>query len=823
MGEVYRADDLQLGQSVALKFLPVHLSADPTALARLRNEVRVARQISHPNVCRVYDLGEAEGQYFIAMEYVDGEDLRSVLRRLGRPTGEKALEIARELCAGLAAAHRAGVLHRDLKPANIMIDGRGRVRITDFGLAGFARELPRDDSAGTPAYMAPEQFSGSESSTRTDLYALGAVLYELFTGQRAFDADSVSGLRRLQRTASLTAPSHLVDGMDPVAEQVIVQCLEMDPRARPSSALDVAAKLPGGDPVTAALAAGETPSPEMVAAAGGEGALRPTIAIACLMAIIAGMLAIAALNERVALFRLAPPAKPAVVLADRAREILTRLGHDSKPLDVAYRYEAYDGYLEHVRDTDARLTRWQRLSHRRPSVYWFWYRESPAPLVASNSIGAIRFHDPPLTTPGMVGVKIDHEGRLAVLVVVPPQVDIESSPTDSSIHGQLFEAAGLDLADFQETEPRWNPGIYAEERAAWVGHYPRQEDWPLRVEAAFYGGRPVYFQVIESFDEPREGWLDDQRSFVESAGEWAKTWLLVIALVVPAVLARRNLRRGNGDRRGAMRLGVVVWLLSLLTWLFYADHTSKIDAEVNLFIVNLSVAVLMGFWTGLVYLALEPYVRRLWPETLVSWTRLLMGRIRDPRVGRDILLGALAGVVVIVLQRLEWLVPPLLGVAPSIPCGACSEALLGGTKPLADLLHPKLLADPLFILLFLTIFRFVLRKRRLAVAGAFVFFVLLDSHWYPDHLAGAAIGSALIQVLLVWSLLLLLLTRAGLLSLVSAFFFSRVLQCWPVTLDVSAWYAGSSLTLLALLGAVATLAMFSSLGSDSRLNVRSMR
>src|SRR5439155_15291943 len=129
MGEVYRATDLALGQAVALKFLPESTAADERALARFYNEVRVARQVTHPNVCRVYDVGQAEGLHYISMEFVDGEDLASLLRRIGRVPVDKALETARKLCACLAAAHEKGVLHRDLKPANIMIDGRGQVVI----------------------------------------------------------------------------------------------------------------------------------------------------------------------------------------------------------------------------------------------------------------------------------------------------------------------------------------------------------------------------------------------------------------------------------------------------------------------------------------------------------------------------------------------------------------------------------------------------------------------------------------------------------------------------------------------------------------------
>src|SRR5262250_1935524 len=179
MGEVYRAEDLTLSQVVAIKFLPQKLSQDPATLSRFHSEVRVARQVSHPNVCRVFDIGEAEGSLFLTMEYVDGEDLASVVRRIGRLSPDKATEIARQICAGLAAAHERGVIHRDLKPANVMLDGAGKVRITDFGLAGIAASIEGAEiRAGTPAYMAPEQLEGKEVTVKSDIYSLGLILYE---------------------------------------------------------------------------------------------------------------------------------------------------------------------------------------------------------------------------------------------------------------------------------------------------------------------------------------------------------------------------------------------------------------------------------------------------------------------------------------------------------------------------------------------------------------------------------------------------------------------------------------------------------------------
>src|SRR6185369_2344781 len=145
MGEVYRAHDLKLDQIVALKFLPAATARDPRLLERFRGEVRIARQVSHRNVCRVHDIGEADGSAFISMEYVDGEDLGSLLKQIGRMPPDKAIEIARKLCAGLAAAHEKGVLHRDLKPANIMLDSQGHVLIMDFGLAAAAGAIAGGD------------------------------------------------------------------------------------------------------------------------------------------------------------------------------------------------------------------------------------------------------------------------------------------------------------------------------------------------------------------------------------------------------------------------------------------------------------------------------------------------------------------------------------------------------------------------------------------------------------------------------------------------------------------------------------------------------
>jgi Tfp pilus assembly protein PilF len=233
MGDVWRADDLTLQMPVAVKV--IH-AARPDSRARLLNEVRLARQITHASICRVFDVGEADGGVvFYTMELVNGEDLASLLRRVGRLPTEKVIDIARQLCAGLIAAHARGVLHRDLKPGNILIDDRGQVRITDFGIALSRGEADHHALTGTPGYMAPEQRThGATLSDRTDLYALGIVLYELLTGQHPFEESGV---------ARPALPSALAGSVDPQLEQLIMQLLAVNPDERPASAIVLAEAL----------------------------------------------------------------------------------------------------------------------------------------------------------------------------------------------------------------------------------------------------------------------------------------------------------------------------------------------------------------------------------------------------------------------------------------------------------------------------------------------------------------------------------------------------------------------------------------------------
>ena len=265
MGEVYRADDLMLKEPVALKILPKELGNRRSVLEALRNEVKQARQVSHRHVCRVHDIGEIEGRPLLSMEFIEGEDLASLLRRIGQLPAAKGLQLARQLAAGLNAAHEEGVLHLDLKPANLMIDRKGDIKISDFGLARLASSVEEERRiAGTPAYMAPEQALGGDLSPRVDIYAFGLILYEMFTGRRAFEERRFEEIRSYHTNPRpIPPPSAHAKDIAPVLEQLILSCLEPDAGRRPESfeALSEALDSIGDDEDGGALVvdAGENP------------------------------------------------------------------------------------------------------------------------------------------------------------------------------------------------------------------------------------------------------------------------------------------------------------------------------------------------------------------------------------------------------------------------------------------------------------------------------------------------------------------------------------------------------------------------------------
>ena len=717
MGEVFRAEDLTLEQEVALKFLPAEIASDPAALERFHGEVRVARQVSHPNVCRVFDIGMADGTPFITMEYVDGEDLSTLIRRVGRFSQDKGLEIARQICAGLAAAHEQGMLHRDLKPANILLDGRGRIRIADFGLASVAGQVKSGEiSSGTPAYMAPEQLAGQEVTVKSDIYALGLVLYEIFTGKRAFDAATVAELQRTRETSAPASPTTLVRDLDPIIERVIFRCLERDPAMRPNSALQVAAALPGGDPLAAALAAGETPSPEMVAAAGSTEGWKPLYIVGCLAIILIGMVIEFALVGKSRLYGATDMPKPPDVLEARAQELLHNFGYTERVAAMASGFDADGTFLDWVDRKDRSQDKWHHVENG--TVYW--YRTSqqdfnPRQILSSYSIGHVSSSDPPHEDPGMVMIELNPEGQLTDLRAVtqrrPIPADLQKKPDWSS----LLVAAGFDPAKCTPTTPSVNPYSYADAIAAWTTDAPDRPGTKLEIDAAAYAGRPVYFAERGPWSPTPDVPARDQRNDMQ---------ILFALIVLGAVtisgvfFAWQNLKNQRGDREGAFKLAVFIFAVDLLAWVIGTTHVAGQWEAYNL-TLELAWASLSALFMWMMYIALEPFVRRRMPKLLITWSRLLSGQWNDPMVGRDILAGA---ALAMFTQAIGHLNIPFNAwrhwAPPGLDAGATTY-LIGGPVVFAQLVSQvnSALFNGLAILFLYVIFEWIFRKRWLAMAA----------------------------------------------------------------------------------------------------------
>ena len=814
MGEVYRADDLKLGQPVALKFLPDRFLSDGAALARFHREVRVARQVSHRNVCRVYDIGELDGHHFLSMEYIKGEELSSLLRRIGRLPGDKALQIARQLCAGLAAAHESGVMHRDLKPSNVMIDGDGNARILDFGLAGLAEEFRDDEiSAGTPAYMAPEQLDGKAVTMRSDIYSLGLVLYELFTGKRAFDAATLGELMKLRRSDTTPAtPTSIVKDLDPVVERVIDRCIQKDPLRRPSRALEVAAALPGGDPIAAALAAGETPSPEMIAAAPREGGLRPAVALTLLGGFLVTLTLVCVLSKKTTLPARVPLEKSSEVLKERAREITQRLGYNKPPVDTARGFITDQNYFQYVSQNDSSPSKWDKLASGEPPAIVFWYRQSPQYLVPFNGI-EVTLEDPAQRLAGMVSVRLDTLGRLREFIAVPTQVNEPqsipaASPSSVPDWSNLFREAGFDIYLFKPSSPQKLPDTYADARAAWDGAYPLQPKIPIHVEAASYQGRPVSFVIIHPWNNPQS------QVSQSSTGDKILIAILIaaflLALFGSALLAIRNLKLGRGDRKGALRLALSFLIFWMINWAFSAHHLPSF-AEFYSFAEGVQRSLFFAFFFWLLYIALEPLFRRRWPYRIIAWNRFLAGGVRDPLVGREVLIGAFCGIATVLIYFLRTVARPALGDLPRQPLTEPGTVLLGleNFVPALTMQVVASLQNALIFVFLLLLLAIVLRKNRVAEIAAFLlaFFTLA-------LLTGAGDLFDWVFALIWASLFVGTLFRFGLLAVISSLFFFQSNVFFPVTSNLSAWYATGFVLDLIVMLAIASYAFYISLAGQ---------
>ena len=820
MGEVYRADDLKLGHTVALKFLPKALADDANRLEYFHSEVRLTRQISHPNVCRVYDIGEVDGQHFLSMEYVDGEDLRVLLRRIGRLPRDKGVQIAQQLCAGLAAAHEKGVLHRDLKPANIMLDGRGQVRITDFGLAKLAEDGKEGEIAGTPRYMAPEQLARGETTIQSDLYSLGLILYELFTGEAVHKGGTVRELLQAHEESSPSQPSNVVDDMDPVVERAILRCLEKEPHERPNSAHAVAAALPGGDPLAAAVAAGETPSPQMVAAAGGDLGLSPR----GILGVMIALLVLLPINCRLAdetdpIPQAGLNDEPAVLAAEACRLITEEFGYEEPAVDEIHGLRINE---------DAKVE--------------FWYRQNvDIPFVTDGfwggrwgEVSRVRpdWVEPPWIVPGERGLLMDTNRRLQAFRALPPvetSSRITSGAADwaawfpSNITGFRLtggdaevaaseDGEGLPVLEPVEDRFRTPPDAF-DAVGVWTGVDPDSGE-QIYVETAAFRGKPTYFLKFsqQEFEEPRD--VATMIHVTDDVLRWGQNIVMGVylcLLVGGVILAWHNLRIGRGDRRGALRLAGCVFCLETTVWLTHTRHQADLTLEVAIvIIIGISQVLIETARAWVWYIALEPFARRIWPCVLISWSRLLDGRWRNSLIGRDLLLGVLAGVCSSLLFRLNILVQTRL--ADSRPVATPTNVLtLSGTKELFGVAlqgYSVAIMMAMFILLLLVLLRITLKTERRAIVAN-----LVIATTFVTLMAGGNLAISIIPVVLQCALLLTVLVRLGFLALVVQVSTHWMLEAFPLTADADHWYFSHGLFAIAWVSGVALFGCYTSLGS----------
>jgi hypothetical protein len=635
------------------------------------------------------------------------------------------------------------------------------------------------------------------------------VLYELFTGRRAFEADSLARALERQRSSPPPPPTSHVPDLDPRIERAILQCLEKDPALRPASASAVAATLSGPEALAAAVAAGETPSPEMVAAAGEQTALRPVVALAMAALTLTMQLVGLVLLDKVALINRIPFHKPPEALAERARLILAHVGIVERPVAQAYGFTHDRPYIQWLRNNDRSPERWERLASGQPAAVRFWYRQSARPMTPFNDSLVVTVRDPPLE-PGMALLQLDTEGRLLELVA-PAQGGPAAGSGAEPRWEELLADAGLDQKALTRASTEWLPPTHADSVAAFEGTFPMQPAIPLRVELAAYAGRPVAFRLRGPWEDTSAAVIPPGTSIMGGV-----TALLVPVLLIALLLARRNVRLGRSDRHGAFRIAAFVFLCDLVYAVLRYGHSRSVVREWFLFGHAAGGALFDAATVWLLYLALEPYVRRRWPEALVSWNRLISGRFKDASVGRDLLVSGVGSSVSVALLALAADVPRWR-VEPPTPMllEAYLGFLLGLHRTLAWLL--SFMVVTMLILALMNVLLVVLLKTllRSTAAAAVVFWLLwfaVTMPAWPAFFLGPPSPTQLLLLGAQVAVTTFVVVRHGLLATAAYLLTSVLVECIAVT-RFGAWYAQPSLLLYALALGMLAWGLYASLAA----------
>ena len=509
------------------------------------------------------------------------------------------------------------------------------------------------------------------------------------------------------------------------------------------------------------------------------------------------------------------------VLAARAEEVRQHLGYHDVPEDRAHGFAVRPDYLTWLRARTTGTPDWTQLRSIRPQVIVFWYRSSPNPLInpSLSRFGAAPFRLSAASTqpirpiesmplaPGETFLELGPDGALSALLVMSP-VDASRATGNVPVDWtRLFAEARLDPARFSSVEPPAIVPVFADARAAWAGPSPDGSGVPLRIEGAAVAGRPVYFRIIAP-------WTTPPRPTEVTVAIVMFGLIFFLLLGVGARLARRNVQAGRSDSRGAVRVAATVGLGLLAAQLLEAHHTLT-GAEVYVLMGALSWALFIATSTWVWYVALEPYVRRHWPQSLIAWTRLLAGRWRDRRVGRDLLIGAVAGFATVILDRGSvWLAGWRSGdsVLWAVDWGALSSGSALGAAFLRSIVQST--AFPIDWLFFLLLVRLLVQRTWFVVLIGTAIPVALNSGFMTDPLLQLPLA------ILSSAVVVLLLTQYGLLAGAAAMFVDMMSASVIVSLDLSSFFSRTMVAGVLLLAAPAIFGFYATMSGRSLVGRR---
>lgn len=527
----------------------------------------------------------------------------------------------------------------------------------------------------------------------------------------------------------------------------------------------------------------------------------------CLFGVVIGLIFVLLLSGQTHLINRVPLDKSPQSLAARSRQILRELGYADSPVDVWFGFGFDDSWRRFVENRDTSFTRWDSLKTGEMPVVGFQYRQSPLPLDPLNRL-QVTFDDPPQSFSNMTSMILDGQGHLLTFFRVPPQVEEpRTSPFPVPDWSMAFREAGLNLEEFQSTAPHWTPPYYGDAQSAWEGRIPGKNRIPVRIEAAAYRGKLVYFEIVHpNSTSYRQVELAPRSSSIR-LGLALMGCLVSLSVVIVFIYRTRWHERSKS--KSAFRLGVLVFLVTFLRNVFL-NHQLHVAKEFGFIVEDIAASLLPGTLAWLLCVALEPFAQNRWQRLLLSWRRLLSGNLRDPIVGRDTLVGCLLGVSLSVTRCGGLVTPQVFGHPPVFP-GA-------GLASFAHLINPMIGAlSAINTALFLGLGLFfvfalcdlIFRKEWTATlviwATLTTLFVFRSQAFWTDF-----IFAALSSVVLI-----LCLTRLGPLSEVLLFFVHDLTyRELPITWRLNSWFATGTVLMLVLVLGVALYGFWTWLGGE---------